>query len=449
MTACMHRPPAEREQDVPQAYLQLESEGEWVDAWWTAFGDPQLDALIEKALQGNLTLEQADARLRQAEALAAQVGAARIPSVTGEADASSTTRERSSSQGSTDSYRLGLAASYEVDLWGRVSSSIQAADQSMVSTAYDLQTASLSVAAQTAAAYYTWQYYVALQELLQDQLDARKKILSVVEARFHTAQASATDVLQQRERVAGAEADLFPVKASLQSAAFSLSVLVGEAPQQDLKLVPKPFPGLPARPPLGVPADLLSRRPDIQAAWARLASADWDVNAAKANRLPTLRLTGGAAYENSSLDEIFDSWVANLAAGLTAPLIDGGRLKAEVALAQAFADERFAAYRQSVLDALTEVEDALQLEQRQQDYVEAVERQLAASSLATQAVYNRYVRGQNTFFEALVQSTAQQDLEVVVLQAHFELLGDRIQLYRALGGDWDFILQTYRETNDE
>jgi outer membrane protein TolC len=269
-------------------------------------------------------------------------------------------------------------------------------------------------------------------------------MLSVIERRFQTSSASALDVLQQRRYVAAVEANIPPVKASLAAAYNALAILTGVPPQTDLKLERDSLPGLSPRPEAGLPSDLLTRRPDLQAEWALLAAADWNVSAARASRMPTLTLTGSAAYQDDSVDDLFDNWARNLAAGLAAPLIDGGRLRAQVAMARAAADEQVAAYREAVITALGEVEDALSAETRQQEHLEALRRQLDATTLAAAEAFRRYTRGLETYYDALGEETSRQTLEVSVLQAKYELLSARVQLYRVLGGDWSDVLERYR-----
>lgn len=436
--------------ELPEAY-RASSDGETTtNEWWVAFGDAQLDRLVGQALGGNLSIEQAAARLRQAEASAVKSGASRFPSVNGTADGETAyTHVDGAKTVSADDYGLGLSASYELDLWGRVSSGYRAANQSLTASRFDLQTAAMSVAGQTATKYFEWQYLQGRKAVLTAQLESRRKMLSVIERRFQSAQADALAVLQQRKLVAAAEAALPPVTAELRAAGNALAVLVGLPPQADLELVVLSPAELPVRPAAGLPADLLSRRPDLSAAWARLASADWNVRAAKADRLPAITLTGKAAYGDENVDALFDNWVMNLASGLSVPLIDGGRLRAEVRRVEAVADENLAAYRESVLDALTEVEDALSAETLQQEYLQAVRRQLAASASSAEEAYRRYTSGVDSYFEALSEETLHQALEVTVLKAQYDLLADRVQLYRVLGGDWGTILQTYRTTDDE
>jgi len=438
--------PGQRQaRDVPSAYQTAAPGIPVPDEWWRAFEDEQLNGLIARALGGNLSIEQASARLRQAKASAVKSGSARFPELSGAAGASTKyTHTDGLKTVNADSWSLGLAASYELDLWGRVASGHRAALRTMESSRFDLETAAMTIAGKTATTYFYWQQQQAKLSILTRQLESNRKMLSVVEKRFETAQAGAVDVLQQRQKVAASEAAIPPVQSALSATEHALAILVGEPPQTDLNLADWPFTELSAMPEAGLPADLLVRRPDLQAAWARLEAADWNVRAAQANRLPAIKLTGTAEYGAETTDALFQNWVMNLAAGLTAPLIDGGSRRAEVARTKAVADEQVAAYREKVIGALGEVEDALASEIHQREYLDAVRRQSLAARLTAEESFSRYTRGLNSYFEALAAETIRQNLETTLLQAEYDLQADRVQLYRVLGGDWRSVLQTYR-----
>ena len=445
-SSCALTSSPEHEVVLPEQYRQVVDGSELATDWWTAFGDDQLNALVATALTNNLSLEQADARLRQAQALAVKSGAARFPSLTGSGSGGTT---QSGSQGgstiSTDEFKLGLNASYELDLWGRVASVHKATLSTVAATQYDLQTAAMTVSAETVRSYFLWQQLSGRLDLLNEQLDARNKMLSVINERFSTSQSDALDVLRQREQVAAAEAALPPVKDLLQSTGNAIAILTGRPPQADLGLEQKALPALPARPAAGLPADLLLMRPDLQAAWAEVESGDWDVRAARAARMPTISLTGSISTSDENVDDLFDSWVGNLLAGLTVPLIDGGSLRAEVRRTEAAADESIAAYQEAVYNALAEVENALSSENNQQVELAAITRQREFSEATADEAYRRYTRGLETYYDALSSRTTSQGQEINELIAQYDLVAARVQLCRVLGGDW----KTFMEKNNE
>jgi len=171
-----------------------------------------------------------------------------------------------------------------------------------------------------------------------------------------------------------------------------------------------------------------------------LEASRWDIAEARANRLPKLTLTANFEYSAEELSDLFDNWANNLAAGLVGPIFDGNERKAEVARTKAVRDERFIQYTDAVYTAFLEVENALVNEHEQKNFVDATERQYLAASQASTEAYKRYTRGAGTYFDALTQETSRQNLEVNVLQSRYELLADRIYLYKVLGGNWAEIL---------
>jgi outer membrane protein TolC len=179
---------------------------------------------------------------------------------------------------------------------------------------------------------------------------------------------------------------------------------------------------------------MLERRPDIQSAWFALQSQEWAVVEAKADRLPALSLTGSASLTSPRFETLFSNWAMNLASGLTAPLMDGGRRRAVVLREQALADERFLAYRDAVLAALHEVADALSSEHWQREYTARlqIEADLAARTLAE--TQRRYRSGLSDYLPVLTALSSQQRTELGVISAQTELLSDRIKLYQAVGG---------------
>ena len=445
-SSCAFFPKAERgaPDGIPEAYragtpadaLPLTNE------WWRAFGDEQLNGIMARALGGNLSIEQAAARLRQAEASAVKAGAARFPEIGGSAKAGSEYRHTQNQRTvTTDSFELRLAASYEIDLWGRVASSRRAALYELESSRYNLEAAAMTIAAETAARYFEWQQLSRQLEVLRQQLKTNRQMLSVVEKRFETSDSSALNVLQQRRQTLAVRAALSPVKAALAATANELAILTGAPPQTELNLKPVPMPALPPAPDAGVPAELLARRPDLQSKWALLEAADYTVRAARADRLPALTLTGAAWYGDDSISDLFNNWGKNFAAGLAAPLLDGGRRRAEVRRVKALVAERFAAYREAAFTALGEVETAMSDEFYQKEYCERMRRQYAAAESAANEAFSRYTHGLETYFDALSLEVTRQNLEVNVVQAEYNLLLDRVRLYRVLGGDFSELLK--------
>ncbi len=431
------RPRSAPEGDLPARYSIYDPAVDVPQRWWLTLEDPQLEALIEQALTRGFTLLEAWARLSQVRARTLQTAAALYPEVSGAAEADFSRRhtEGIGTRGG-EFYALGLVSAYELDLWGRVRSESQAARLDEYATREDLNAAAMTVAAEVAQRWAQIISQRLQKRLLERQLETNETFLELIDLRFRRAITSALDVYQQKQVVEGVRAQIPLVAAEEALQRHELAILIGKAPLSALAIDRDDLP-LPAGvPPTGLPAELLAARPDIRAAGLRLTAADWQVAAARANRLPAVRLTAAADYQAESFDLLFDNWLANLAGNLSAPLFDAGRRRAQVDEARAVAAESLSIYRRTVLTAIKEVEDALVLEARRRENLDALADQIDAARRALEQAGNRYLKGLSDYLPVLTQLLAVQSLERTVIQRQTELLLDRISLYRALGGDW-------------
>ncbi|WP_319407979.1 efflux transporter outer membrane subunit [uncultured Desulfosarcina sp.] len=425
--------------ELPGTYALYGVEIDLTSPWWESVGSPELSRLINTALSGSFTLKEAWARLQQARSLAVQAGAARYPDLVATGSADYTRRRSESLSGGSEgdgNYALGLASNYELDLWGRIRSQQEAALLTVNATQADLQTASITVAAEVADRWVRIVSQRLQKQLLEKQLENNLTFLDLIELRFRKAMVSALDVYQQKQVVEGVRARIPLVEAETQLLMHELSVLLGRPPRTDLDLTQTDMPVIGSFPAVGLPADLLANRPDVRAAGLRLRAAEWQVAAARANRLPALRLTAGAQYGPSDLDLLFDTWLLSLAANLTAPIFDGGRRAAEVDRTLAQADEGLWGYRQAVLTAIKEVEDALESETRQREHIRGLESVMAAARKGLEEAIQRYRRGLSDYLPVLTQLIAVQDLERDLIRQQETLIRYRIGLHRALGGGW-------------
>jgi len=430
----------------PEFGREAGEDAEHPNRWWEDFGSEELSRLIRDCLAGNLTLAAAEARFKQAAAVARKAGAVLVPEVSLTSGAG-VTRSRQEAGGASEradgdsthtveDYSLGLAASYELDLWGRVRSGRRSALELAGASRDDMAAAAMSLAAQTADRWLRVIEQRAQLDLLHRQIETNRAQLELIELRRRKGLATALDVYQQEQVAAAAEALVPLAEGSLEVSRHALAVLLGKPPRTDLDIMQGVLPDMPDAPSPGLPADLLARRPDVRAAWRRLESAGWEVAAARAERLPAIRITGSASYRADELNTVFDNWLVNLAAGLTAPVVDGRRRRAEVDRTAALRDERLAQYGQAVLTAVREVEDALVQEDRQQEHLAALEAQLRYAEKALDEAHRQYRKGRGDYLRVLLATASAQNLERLVLQARRERLSLRIALYRALGGSW-------------
>ncbi len=401
-------------------------------SWWDAFERKDLNALQETAFTENLDIAQAWARLRQSEATAKQAGADLYPDMTLSSGYGRTWRD-SGDTASTD-YDVGVTVVYDLDLWGKIRSSQSAAEARALASADNLERTALTISASVAN---RWIEIIDAQNsiaLLEKQLDTNLTQQELIELRFRNSQANSLDVYQARQTVARTRSSIPQVEAEFLASKYALNVLLGRVATEPLDVDWQRAPDLPKMPATGVPSDLLQQRPDVRAALREIEAADWNVAAAKADRLPSVSLGLTGTTESDRFEDLFDDWLARFAGQLVAPIFDGGRRKLEVEKQQAVVDEALAAYRLTVLTALEEVEGALMLEEKIQDQLVAVRNELALARQTLSAARNRYANGLSDYLNVTSALVSVQSLERDEITQIANLFKARITLHQALGG---------------
>lgn len=456
-------PTPEAEQDLPEEFAPAPGDTTLPAAaadtaaydakrWWTEYDDPALTALVDTALTANLDLASAEARV---EELAAQFRIARaplFPSATAEGQGNYQNQPANTGIGGaigggqgpdrfeiTD-YQATLGLSYELDFWGRVRSQRKAALSQYFATAADLQTARLSVISQTISTY-------AQIASLQRQVRLGKRTLRLLEKREEvTAGRYARGLLPSfqlytvRQNLQSAQADQPELENELYEAQSRLAILLGRFAGEQRTLLPDSMavPLDPGPIPAGLPSDLLMQRPDVRGAALRLEAARQDIGVARAEMLPSLSLTGQGGTQSSDLADLVDPGQAftSFAAQLTAPLFQGGRLRANLSAAEARYEQQAAEYQQTVLTAFQEVKASLVAYEKQRQRYQEVQQQVETADDAYQAQRDRYERGVGDVLALL-------DAERTLVQAQTRLAGvqlavvnARLALHRALGGPW-------------
>ena len=411
--------------------------GVFAAEWWTMFGDHRLNALIKEAFRGNFSLRSAWDRLDQARAVAARSGAALRPTLDASAGASRTYRETdATNQTNATQVSLGLAAGYEADLWGRIRAARDAAALDAAASREDLNAAAMTLSAEVAGTWYQLVERHGQLALLDEQIKTNLDYLEVITLKFRRGQVSATDVLQQRQLVESTRGERIQTAAESEVLEHQLAVLLGRTPLHPAPATPEKPPVLPDLPQTGIPAEWIRRRPDVRAAELRIQAADRSLAAAIADRFPRLSLSASAQTATSTASDLFDNWLASLAANLTAPLIDGGRRRAEVDRTRAARSEKLNTYGETVLSALKEVEDAITQEVRQTEYVASLHEQFKLSAQSTEQTLENYTKGTMDFTRYLTTLLGHQRLQRTVLRAEQQRVQHRIDLCRALAGGW-------------
>jgi NodT family efflux transporter outer membrane factor (OMF) lipoprotein len=405
--------------------------------WWQGFSDPMLGDLMGRALDGNFSLKTAWDRLAQAEALARQAGAGLSPSLEAGTDVSRARSRQNGTSATNDSFSLDVQLSYELDLWGRIRSARDAARLDARAGVLDLRTAALTLSAEVADAWYRLVEQYGQLDLLAAQRQANEQVLELVTLQFRTGQVGAEDVLQQRQLIESVRGEQAQAQAAAQVLEHRLAVLLGLAPGTFTPERISVLPSLPPLPAVGLPADLVARRPDVLSARLAALAADRRLTSAVADRLPRLSLAARGSTSGTSASDLFHNWLATLAGNLTAPLLDGGQRRAEVDRTRAVRSERLHDYSQAILIALREVEDALVREQRQAEVIASLDRQLHLAGLVIERVRDRYMQGSESYQRVLGALLSRQALQRTRLTAARNRIGYRVALCRALAGGWE------------
>ncbi|MEO8836405.1 MAG: efflux transporter outer membrane subunit [Caldimonas sp.] len=416
-------------------------------AWWQRFGDARLDALQEQALARSPTLALANARLEQARAVVAAASASLLPSVNLNTRAA---RQRISASRPLSNYAspnvstlqndftLGLSVSYEFDLAGRVRRQIEGVRASAEQAAADFENTRLLLGADLATAYFNLRAIDIELDVLARSLALQRRSLDYVKTRHDLGVASGLDLAQQQALLDTTLTQLETVRRQRGPYEHAVATLTG-TPAPSFSLAPDITELKPPRVPLGVPSDVLERRPDVASAERAMAAANAQIGIARAAYFPSITLAPSGGFESRTLGSLFDapSLLWSLGASLAQPLFSAGRLDANVDFARANYDATVASYRRTVLTAMQEVEDGITglaaLERADTQARVAVGAARHVLDLATA----RYEGGATTYLDVI---TAQQSLlaaERLAAQLSGQRLLTSVFLIKALGGDWE------------
>ena len=410
--------------------------------WWEVFGDPALNALIERATTNNQTLREAVARYDQARAVARGSRSEWLPTLdfnpNGRRERFSSNQDPDFNINSATTLRAPLDLSYEIDLWGRVRRSFQSARAEAQASAADFHNALLSVQAEVAQNYFTLRAVDRQRDVVRESIKLRREARDVLQGRVDAGTAPELDRARADTEVASAEADMMRLERQRSSLEVALAILTGTlAPQftvAELADAPKTLPAIPA----ALPSELLERRPDVAAAERQLAAANARIGVAKAGFFPVLRLTGSAGYASAELDSLFnwDSRIWSIGPSLSLPIFAGGRNRANLARARSAFDEAAARYRQQVLIAFGEVQENLTALKLLAQEAEATTRMHDAAHRTYDYARLRYEGGVVSYLEVI---ESQRTLLVAELDLA-RLLGQRqstmVQMIKTLGGGW-------------
>ncbi len=418
------------------------------DGWWRGFNSPELDQLVAQAQITNLTIAVAVARIRQADAQLRIAGAPLLPLLQASANGTWQRVQRGSSfslrsdsgqpYADVHSYSGGLSASYELDIWGRFQAQRQAAIDNARFTRFDRVNVALTVVSNVAD---TWFQALAFQDRLTvatGNLKDAEQTLAAIRARLSVGTANALDVSQEETLVAQERANIPGLRNQLEQAINGLGILTGQPPQS-IRVRPGTLIGLslPVVTP-GLPVEVLARRPDVAAAEATLASQGANVVAARAALFPSIQLSVSSTYQSTALATLFGpgALVASLAGGLAQPIFDGGTLRGDLELARGRQDEALANYRQAVLQAFTDVENAL-VAWRFTTEQEALQAQAVDSAQRSASIARaQLAAGTIDIVTALISQSNLYNAQDVLAQVRLSRFQALVALHKALGGGW-------------
>jgi multidrug efflux system outer membrane protein len=438
-------PPAYR--DAPAENLGAWKTGEPADTlargeWWKLFHDSALDDLESRALAANQELRAAAARVEQARAAAGIARSNYWPQLAANGsvvrEETSATIDNALHDQLTTTYRTPLGASWEIDLFGRVRHLTASARADAESSLAVFESVRLALTADVAANYFSLRAVDRELALLRDTVALRRRALDLVSARLRIGTAADFDVARAETELASTEAELSALanrRAALQNA---LAVLAGAAaPAFELPLAPASTLVTPEIPP-GLPAALLERRPDIAAAERALAAANARIGVAKAAFFPAISLTGAAGFASGDIDTLFktDSRIWSIGPSLYLPIFQGGRNRANLERSRAAYDESVAAFRQRVLVAFREVQDALTATRFLAEQSAAQERALAGARRAAGLAQTRYDAGLVSYLEVIDAQRTSLATERASVQLEALRLNTSVALIKALGGGW-------------
>lgn len=432
-----------------QAGTQVDSAARLPAQWWTVFGDATLDQLETRAMQQNPDVRAAAQRLVQAQAQLGVTRAAQRPALNASAGISNSRTSAETAQGLAlghrsiegNNYSIGADFSWELDLWGRVRRSVEAADAQALAAQDDRDGVLLMLSSQVATSYWQLRGLDAEIAILNNALATRRESEQLIQARFDAGLSNELDVARARIERANAESDLQEVQRQRNNLEHALAVLAGASPSQPILPAATDALALPLPPsiPVGLPASLLGQRPDLAASVAQLRASNAQIGVAEAAFYPNVSLTGNFGFASKSLSDISQGSARQFSAGplaLSLPIFDGGRNRANLKLARARYDEAVANHEGRLLTALREVEDALSDVQQRQQQGDVQEQARAAAARALLVAQARYDRGVSTYLDVTDAQRSTLAADRAAAQIRTQRLVAAVSVARALGGGW-------------
>lgn len=460
--ACTLGPDYQRpEEQIPAAYRfqpDAASDSFADQGWWQVYHDPTLQALIRQALDNNLDVRIAAARIDQARATLGSTRLQQLPQISASAGVQrARTSQQELSPGTppiSNVFSVEGSLSYEFDFWGKYRRGTEAAKAQLLSSEFSKQDVMAGLVSSIATAYFTLLTLDEQLAITQHTVETRQKFVDLTQAQHDRGTVSGLDVATAQAQLAIAQANIPDLQRQIGISEDQLSVLLGRNPDNILRTESNQLkrmtePNIPPVPPAGLPSTLLERRPDLREAEQSLVAANANVGIAKANLFPTISLTAGGGSASTALSDLFTAptrtW--SVGASLLQPLLDAQRNLYQVDLANAEKRQALLQYQKSLQTAFQEVSDALIARQKYAEFQVAQQHQVDAQRKANTIALARYRVGYSSYFNVI---DADRDLftaELALSAAHLNTLLSVVQLYRALGGGWQ--VETAEDTQPQ
>jgi len=399
--------------------------------WWEIFEDSELNRLIEHALVSNLTLQATWERLNQARAVALKSRASLYPSLSLSSEGSTTKNSVS-----TNSFSAGVAAGYEIDLWGRLNNTADASLFELKASKENLISASISLSAEIASTWYRLKEQHSHAIVLKKQIQLNTKHLKIIEQKFRNAQAKVSDIIQQRQIVESIKGEAILTNGRLELFKHQLALLLGDSSMNLKYSQNSDFNIVTEIPKIEVASELLMQRPDVKVAYYKLQASSKRLASAVSDQYPKLTISSTLLSNSISASDIFTNWLSSLVANVSAPLFDGYIRKAEVQRNEALRDEQLYLYSHTLLNALKEVEDSISKVTHQKRYLNSLNRQVELSTSSLKQIREQYIHANSSFISFLNAQLSLQSLQRNQISASRELIENIISLHRALASGW-------------
>jgi multidrug efflux system outer membrane protein len=416
--------------------------------WWRLYRDPQLDQLIATANDANQTLRQAVARVDQARALAKVSASFLLPTVTADPNysynytsanrASTLTGKRVGTNAHYSDWQIPFDLTYEVDVWGRVRRTVESSNAQAVATADDLAVVRLTIATDVATFYYALRALDAQEQILQHTVTAFDEQVRLVSSQLKNGLVGPIDLYQAQAQLESTRAQMRDVQRARADQEHALAILCGQ-PAATFSIAPSPLlQGTPPTVPAGLPAQLLTHRPDVAEAEQNVVSFNAQVGVATAEFYPTFTLTGTAGFESASFEHILDwkSKVASIGPSISIPIFEAGRLQNNLVAVKAQYQQAAAAYVNQVLVAYGDVEDALTDLHALTDEVDHMRAAVDASTNYVQIARVQYKQGLVTYLIVIDAERTLLTNQLTLSQDINQQMAASVHVIKALGGGW-------------